>query len=137
MKRDFHDFLYMMAFLLPFLGFGLGIAFIYRPMPVSALDAPALCDLVDATSHGVAQTWDDGRSAYPNTPPDLYYLETLYIDDPRTTEPEDQSAYLLFYSQQTGELWIFPMWSMAAPDNSNPPGSTCAPRKYQLEVQAG
>jgi len=109
------------------------LALMLMVQPAVSLDTPALCDMVDLTSHGEAMVWDNVRKAYPGTPNDLYYLETLYLDDPETTDMHDVRAYLMFYSRQTQELWIFPMWSMVTAPNNEAPGYTCAPRRYRLD----
>jgi hypothetical protein len=102
---------------------------------VSALDTPALCDMVDATTTAKKAFWDARYGYYDEQPADLVNVTTLYLDDPRYTQPGQTRAYILLYSAAKSELWIVPMWSMAP--SQEPPGFACAPRKFTVEDRHG
>lgn len=103
--------------------------------PIAALDTPALCDMVDATTTGKRATWDAAHGEYVEQPPDLVTVDTLYLDDPRTTQPGQTRAYILLYSAAKSELWVVPMWSMSPAQE--PPGFACAPRRLWVPDRHG
>lgn len=102
-------------------------------------DTRPLCLLLDWLNVGEVVPFHPSAYSWEALPTDLRLVRFVYLNNPRLPDA-DVAALMFMSSEDAGELWLFPFWSMRvsrdAAGNHAGQHDMCPVRKLRLRLPA-